>query len=167
MGKYKRNPPTPPRSNTPVVNTRPVPAPSAPIAQPSLAESGIQTLAQKRAKHALAQVTAMPQDDEHIASQIAGFPAMILMSGFGQACAFYLSKGKSTNGLPMKLAYEALQSWLTSRDRPYSKHPRQLMCAITESDAATYRLAQAEALAYLDWLKKFAVAFLKRTDNEG
>lgn len=83
---------------------------------------------------------------------------MILMSGFGQACAFYLSKGGT-----MKLVYGALESWLTSTGRPYDLYgrDRNLMKAITQCDAARYRLAQIEALAYLDWLKKFARAFLK------
>jgi len=123
-----------------------------------------QTIAQERAKHALMKIEEMKEsdaDDGHLCSHIAGFPAMILMSGFGQASAFYLSKGKT-----MKLAYDALEDWLCSGHRPFSgaqgDHP--LMTAITEGNAANYRLAQAEALAYLDWLKKFAKAFLKSQD---
>ncbi|MHB8474074.1 MAG: type III-B CRISPR module-associated protein Cmr5 [Gammaproteobacteria bacterium] len=122
-----------------------------------------QTLAQQRAKHALARIEAMKtEDDGHLSAHIAGFPAMILMSGFGQACAFYLSKGGA-----MKLAYDALESWLTSAGKPYTSATGacELMTAITSNDAATYRLAQAEALAYLDWLKKFAKAFLKSEDT--
>jgi CRISPR-associated protein Cmr5 len=162
MSKYKKNPPTPPRVNTPPSGViRPTQA-SAPVVQRIQTSSSIQTLAQKRAKHALDQIEGMkPKDDGHLCAHIAGFPAMILMSGFGQACAFYLSKGNTTNGKLMKLPYLALESWLTSTHRPYSVHPGQLMYGITQSDSATYRLAEAEALAYLDWLKKFAKAFLK------
>ena len=118
-----------------------------------------QTISQLRAEHALARIEAMKaQDDGHLSAHIAGFPAMILMSGFGQACAFYLSKGGT-----VKLAYDALEDWLTSAGRPYSGAAGdcKLMTAITANDAARYRLAQAEALAYLDWLKKFAKAFLQ------
>jgi CRISPR-associated protein Cmr5 len=115
-----------------------------------------QTIAQQRAKHALAQIeTMIAQDDGHLQAHIAGFPAMILMSGFGQACAFYFSKGGT-----MRLAYNALENWLTLANRPYSGK-NSLMQAIVGNDARRYRLAQAEALAYLDWLKKFAKAFLK------
>lgn len=120
-----------------------------------------QTIAQLRAKHALAQIETMKtQDDGHLSAHIAGFPAMILMSGFGQACAFFLSKGGTR-----KLAYHALDNWLTSPDRPYASTRNGLMHAITGNDAAKYRLAQAEALAYLDWLKKFAKAFLKSEED--
>jgi CRISPR-associated protein Cmr5 len=128
-------------------------------------QSRTQQLAQLRAGHALAQIEAMKaQDDGHLSAHIAGFPAMILMSGFGQACAFYLSKGKT-----MKLAYDALENWLTSAGRPYASATGtcKLMTAITSNNAATYRLAQAEALAYLDWLKKFAKAFLKSEEENG
>lgn len=139
-----------------------------------------QNLVQLRAKHALEQIDKIIKhddeikknksdeekklnDDGHLSSHIAGFPAMILMSGFGQACAFYLSKGGT-----MKLAYDALEDWLTTGNRPYSnavQNKYKLMTAITSGDAATYRLAQAEALVYLDWLKKFAKAFLKNDDG--
>jgi len=122
-----------------------------------------QRIAQERAKHALAQIEIMKKhDDGHLSSHIAGFPAMILMSGFGQACAFYLSKGGT-----MELAYNALEDWLTSADRPYegTSGRCKLMTAITSNNATVYRLAQIEALAYLDWLKKFAKAFLKSEEN--
>lgn len=121
-----------------------------------------QTLAQLRAKHALAQIEAMKaEDDGHLSAHIAGFPAMILMSGFGQACAFYLSKGGTR-----KVAYDALEKWLVSPGRPYSGANDGLMKAIVDNNAAKYRLAQAEALAYLDWLKKFAKAFLKSEEGK-
>lgn len=126
-------------------------------------QGATQTLAQQRAKHALAQIEGMKgSGDGHLAAHIAGFPAMILMSGFGQACAFYLAKGET-----MKMAYDALESWLTSAGRPYAgaNGEQKLMTAITSNNAATYRIAQAEALAYLDWLKKFAKAFLKSEES--
>ena len=120
-----------------------------------------QTIAQQRARHALTQIETMKEwDDGHLSSHIAGFPAMILMNGFGQTCAFYFSKGDR-----MKLVYDALENWLTSADRPYSDAKNGLMRAITSNNAARYRLAQAEAMAYLDWLKKFAKAFLESEEN--
>jgi len=65
----------------------------------------------------------------------------------------------------MKLVYDALENWLTSADRPYSDAKNGLMRAITSNNAARYRLAQAEAMAYLDWLKKVAKAFLESEEN--
>ena len=40
------------------------------------------------------------------------------------------------------------------------------MESIVKSDRFSYVKAQAEALSYLDWLKKFTVAFLKEPDNK-
>lgn len=161
MSKYKkhRQPvPAQPEMRATSADTQPGVAPRAVQQRETRPLSSGQTLAQQRAKHALAQIEAMKKnDDGHLAAHIASFPAMILMSGFGQACAFYLSKGKT-----MKLAYDALESWLTEDGKPYAGATGNspLMAAITSGDSATYRLAQAEALAYLDWLKKFAKAFL-------
>ena len=41
------------------------------------------------------------------------------------------------------------------------------MKAITTSDAATYRRLTHEALAYLNWLKRFAVAKKPDAANQG
>lgn len=134
-----------------------------------------QTIAQQRAKHALKIVCGVGDEpgfkDESAASQkklnsyIAGFGPMILMNGFGQACAFYLANNEEEH----QDVYEVIAQWLTRPDRPYAGE-KDLMQAIVNSDVTTYRLAQAEALAYLDWLKKFAKAFLnneKESSNEG
>ncbi|MDQ7005475.1 MAG: type III-B CRISPR module-associated protein Cmr5 [Ghiorsea sp.] len=41
------------------------------------------------------------------------------------------------------------------------------MLEITACDANRYQLAQAEAIAYLDWVKKFAKAYLgEKGDND-
>ncbi len=125
-----------------------------------------QTVAQKRAKHALNIVCGVGDkpgfkgksatSQKKINSYIAGFGPMILMNGFGQACAFYLANNEEEH----QDVYDAIAQWLTSSDRPYAGE-RDLMQAIVNSDVTSYRLAQTEALAYLDWLKKFAKAFLK------
>ncbi|MDQ7005474.1 MAG: type III-B CRISPR module-associated protein Cmr5 [Ghiorsea sp.] len=69
--------------------------------QPSTSQRGqmVQTIAQERAKHALKAVREWANkseaDQKELKSYACSFPAMILMSGFGQACAFYHSKGGS------------------------------------------------------------------------
>jgi CRISPR-associated protein Cmr5 len=75
-------------------------------------------------------------------------PAMILMSGFGQTCAFYKSNKKDNHAEVLKV----LEEWLKHGD---------LMDFITNSSAEQYQLAQVESLAYLNWLKKFAKAYLE------
>jgi len=113
--------------------------------------SSLQTIEQERAKHALDTVQSWsgkePKDQKELKSYIVGMPAMILMSGFGQTCAFYKSKGKNH-----EVALQGLQDWLAKGD---------LMAFITQSNAQSYQLVEAETLAYLNWLKKFARAYLE------
>jgi len=130
-----------------------------------------QTIAQQRAKHALAIVcggegrvsTAFtkkgPEQQKKLNSYIASLGPMILMNGLGQAAAFYRS-----NKEEHVLVYTALEEWLSEPGRPYAGKSN-LMEAITNSDINEYRFAQMEALAYLDWLKKFGKAFLKREED--
>jgi len=113
----------------------------------------LQTISQQRAKHALAQVQSWTDVAQHkeLKSYTVGMPAMILMSGFGQTCAFYKSKGGNHT-----VVLQALQGWLGKGE---------IISLITQSSAQDYQLAQAEALEYLNWLKKFAKAYLKGDDD--
>ncbi|MBL1260108.1 MAG: type III-B CRISPR module-associated protein Cmr5 [Thiotrichaceae bacterium] len=131
-----------------------------------------QTIAQQRAKHALQVVCGAKEykeksfceykrdEQKKLNSYIANLGPMILMNGLGQAAAFY----RSNNNKEHKEVYEALADWLSQPGRPYAGS-KDLMNAITSSSAAEYRLAQMEALAYLDWLKKFGKAFLIREED--
>jgi len=114
----------------------------------------LQTVEQKRAKHALKIVNEwknMGDAQKKLKNYVVGMPAMILMSGFGQTCAFYKSKKENH-----ETVLQALQSWLDKGD---------VIQAITASTAQEYQLMQAESLAYLNWLKKFARAYLQGDDD--
>jgi len=118
----------------------------------------IQTIAQQRAKHALKSVTPTWQalaekDQKELKSYVVGFPAMILMSGFGQTCAFYKSKGGNHDK-----ALAVLADWL-KQQKVFSSD--DIMHEIVHCDAKKYQLAQAESLEYLNWLKKFTKAYLQ------
>ena len=120
-----------------------------------------QTLAQRRAAHALACINAIKESDHgNYKSYVSGLPANILMSGLGQAAATLRAKGKDDKD-PHRLLYSHLSTWLCGgdEDSPYEKGG--LLENITASSENKYLHAQAEALAYLEWLKKFAVAYLK------
>lgn len=128
----------------------------------------MQTLQQQRARYALekvkaavAEALAAPQKagfkPGEFKSQAESFPAMIRMNGLGPAAAFYLAKG----GAHKKL-YELLSGWLTQPQQPYEG--KTLLEGITQGDSRQYRLAQAEALLLLDWVKRFANAYV--TDEE-
>ena len=110
----------------------------------------IQSISQRRAAHALAAVNGWEHkdgsDQKELRSYAVGMPPMVLMSGFGQTCAFYQSKGGNH-----ALVLQALQDWLGRGD---------LIAFITRASMREYQLAQAEALEYLNWLKKFAKTYL-------
>ena len=134
----------------------------------------------QRAAHALQTIEALPKDVKKYTSYVKGLPASILQNGLGQAMATLLaaSKGKpAMNGEAVneahRLLYNHLQAWLCDvrDDAPYrqeqapDENSTELMEAITTGGEEAYIRAQAEALAYLNWLKKFAVAF--RPEGEG
>jgi CRISPR-associated protein Cmr5 len=118
----------------------------------------MQTLQQQRAQHALEKVKHwIPLNDgDKLKARASELPFMIHTNGLGPALAFFKSK-KEKDGYDM--LYLILHSWLTQKNRPFA-NKQDLMAAITEADFNTYRLAQAEAIVYMDWVKKFAKAYL-------
>lgn len=117
-----------------------------------------QTLQQQRAAHALDKVQALValKDGDKLKARASELPFMIHTNGLGQAAAFFKSK-KDKDGYDH--LYRILSSWLTSEGRPFAGH-QDLMQAITSADMHLYRVAQAEAMHYMDWVKKFAKAYL-------
>ncbi len=118
----------------------------------------MQTLQQQRAKHALQKVKDLIplNEGDKLKARANELPFMIHTNGLGQALAFFKSK-KDKDGYD-KL-FLILQSWLTEKGRPFAGKT-DLMAAVTETDFQTYRIAQAEAIQYMDWVKKFASAYL-------
>lgn len=127
----------------------------------------MQTMQQKRAKFALDAVLresthhqVSQKDKDEYKSYAHALPAMIHMNGLGQAAAFYKAKG----GTHAKL-YKLLSDWLTQDDQPYKKPHNHdgrwdLLNGITQNNMHDYRLAQAEAQALMDWVEKFASAYM-------
>jgi CRISPR-associated protein Cmr5 len=137
----------------------------------------MQTIQQERAKFALERVqkaVAEKVDGKDYKSYASALPAMIHINGLGQAAAFYKSKVKKENDA-YDLIYKLLSDWLTKvANQPYTewliqekKNPNSkikegdLIDCIVYSDMHTYRLAQAEAQALMDWVKKFAKAYME------
>lgn len=125
------------------------------------------SLDQRRAADALEKIQSLEQgakDYGKYKSYAKALPANILMSGLGQAVATVRSRDRA--GYPR--LYEHLAGWLCGddEDAPYRNYPGEdLIQAIVENDQNDYIRAQAEAMAYLEWLRKFAEAFLE--DGEG
>ena len=132
----------------------------------------IQTTQQRRAQHALAAINGLRNESfsAEIKREIQSAPAMIHMNGLGQTVAFHRAKSASDSEKAKAhgKVYELLEIWLTSTGKPYGG--TKLLDGITTKDMHAYIAAQAEALAYLDWLKKFAEAFIddpEPTHGEG
>jgi len=137
----------------------------------------MQTIQQQRAAYALKRVE---QDRDEYKSEkgfrrayksyASGLPAMIQMNGLGQAAAFYLSKaaGNDSKALAYGCLYKLLSDWLTDSGQPYSAYRNNhdardsgLLHGVTTEGMRTYMLAQSEAQALLDWVKKFAKAYME------
>ncbi len=136
----------------------------------SSAKGGGQTLSQKRAAFALERVQAIRGSDYAVEfrSYAANLPAMIQMNGFGQALAFCRSKSDPA----YRALYDLVSEWLTRAGQPYegkqdAEGNQDALAGITSEGMSAYRLAQTETLALLDWVKRFASAFIEKKVRNG
>lgn len=137
---------------------------------------------QRRAAHALAAVRDINLDEqpEHASSyrsHCESLPAAILMNGLGQAMATELANADgevyTTNNSKAahRRLYDDLQNWLCQADPDLSPYESgnaddHLLQQILSHDQDLYLRAQAEAMAYLTWLKKFCQAKLPRSATQ-
>ena len=126
-----------------------------------------QSLAQKRARHALDKVNELNElkkrnDYGKYLSYVKALPATIIMTGLGQAMAM---EKAGTKDKGHGFLYGHMNDWLCNNNgngwqhSPYKKKD-DVLGAITSLDEDSYICVQAEAIEYLEWLKKFAVAEL-------
>jgi len=114
------------------------------------------TIEQKRAAAALESVQNV-QSGTRFTALANGMPTMIHVNGLGQALAFCAGK----NDLQYVEMRSMLSAWLCNEGNPFAgTQPEHILETITQCDMTTYMRAQAEAMAYLLWVKKFAKAFL-------
>jgi CRISPR-associated protein Cmr5 len=99
-------------------------------------------------------------------SYVERLPATIVTNGLGQAMALELAISRlgKTDRKPDERAHELLyrivESWL--QECGLCPEGTNLMEKIVNSSQEDYIRIQYEALAYLDWLKMFTQAYLKR-----
>ena len=131
------------------------------------------TLEQQRAADALKAVQVLQADPRandkqrsNYRSYAEALPASIVMNGLGQACATLLSaaNGDGDRERAYRSLHQHLQAWLCRKGGVFAGE-NSLIDAIVKHGQAEYVHAQAEALAYLVWLKKFAQAFLPHGGN--
>lgn len=138
----------------------------------------MQTQAQRRAKFALERVRQAleleKEDQKKFRSYANSMPTMVHTNGLGQTAAFFLSKPQNKpEGRVCKRLYEILSDWLTGEGVPQDVRPlhpyagaTELIEGITSKDMQTYLAAQAEAIEFLEWVKKFARAFMAAEEDE-
>ncbi len=91
------------------------------------------------------------------------------MSGLGQALA--MEKAGAAKDGDVKLGhlalYKHMDEWLIKGwENSVYEGEGDVLGAICNGCEADYIRAQTEAMDYLEWLKKFAVAFLDNKDQE-
>lgn len=149
------------------------------------------TLDQQRAKHSLQKINqirakieeeqkskieeqestekkkTMVQKGDEYASYVVRLPVDILTNGLGQALAQLLAAAKDQQEEPHRWLYQDLQDWLCRSD-PLAPYPNEkdLLEAIVTYDRKKYQQALSEAMAWLKWHTKIAVAQLKKTEDE-
>jgi CRISPR-associated protein Cmr5 len=130
------------------------------------------TLEQRRAAKALERINERKRlptkDQERYVSYVQALPAEIVMNGLGQAMAMHLAAAGGKAGDPHRLLHDDVAAWLCGNPAlPALPYGGDLIRSIMGNDQSAYLLAQAEAVAYCGWLKRFAVAYLKNAENEG
>lgn len=144
-------------------STRGHAAATAPATAPVL-----QTMEQSRARYALTCIQevkgATEKEREAVLRQANRLPALVRMNGLGQAMAFFRTKGA---GEGHDKLYRWVSHWLcrSTQDGKTQKgcifEMDDILDGITHASMRDYMHAQAEALALLEWVQKFARAFLK------
>lgn len=131
-----------------------------------------QTLQQQRAANAWQAIGEVrsKQDKKtrnEYGSLVRGLPALILSDGLGQALAFLKAKAKGdTNTSAHGLAYRHVSAWVCVQ--LVGSAQDDLLELVLKQNSHGYRQATTEALAYLQWIKRFAEAEnWKSADGDG
>lgn len=127
---------------------------------------------QQRAEFALRaveQALQRPESERYQHKELRSYartlPAMIQSNGFGQTMAFFYAKREKFESYG--LLYKMVEDWLYQPGNVYANGPQdapRLLRAITTHDQMHYRRAQAETMALMIWVKKFAEAFIVADD---
>lgn len=118
----------------------------------------MRTLGQKRAEFALNKIIEIIGDRDinfkkEFKSYMSGVPSMILMNGFGQTLAFIKTKQEDK----YRIVFEIVKEWLHIENFVDNQdNDRAFLLSISRMDQQKYLEAQQEALALLEWLKRYA-----------
>ncbi len=130
----------------------------------------MRTLGQKRAEFALNEVLNIQCDKKEFKNFSAGAPSMILQNGFGQALAFWMSKGTDKNLRVNQddkhiVLFDMIKKWLSFQGNDFrntfvegAKTRVDFIRHLSTMDQNQYLDAQKETLALLEWIKRYANA---------
>lgn len=94
--------------------------------------------------------------------ELQQLPSRILAAGLGQTLAFYAAKGgPDGDGVEADIGGE-LAKMLIGKPRCVDLLDHLMRC-----DAAEYRRLTREALAYAEWLKRYAAALIPKPEAAG
>ncbi len=121
------------------------------------------TIDQKRAADALKKIKAIKDTEYKLyVSYVSALPATIVMNGLGQALTMLLAKAEGKTTSAHYFIFQHLTTWLGSQIKELeSKEPNGVLQRLLENDQSVYVRAQVESMAYLNWLKQFARAYLR------
>ncbi|MEX1028027.1 MAG: type III-B CRISPR module-associated protein Cmr5 [Candidatus Paceibacterota bacterium] len=133
------------------------------------------TLEQQRASFALQKIRDLQNgelDYGHYVSYVSALPATIVTNGLGQALTTLVAKAKGKAQEPHRILFDHIAAWLSQRiDELQLRVPgndfTQVIDLLMQADQRTYVRAQAEAMAFLNWLKQFSRAYLKEKEGQG
>jgi len=125
------------------------------------------TLSQKRASFALEKVSEVGNSiRKEFKTFVAGAPSIILKNGFGQALAFWYSKGTDSN-MNLKhndkhiILINIIREWLSQEDFLNNNNSvKEFIQEVLDSDQSKFLTLQQETLNLLEWVKRFAAADL-------
>jgi CRISPR-associated protein Cmr5 len=131
----------------------------------------MRSLEQQRAAAALACVQALSGSDEfksRYRAYVDRLGPAIIMNGLGQALATEsAAAGPGTDGpgddqRAHRSLYDNLSQWMCRGEGGVYPGAGDVLTELTAGDQASYLRAQAEALAWLHWHKKFCHAELPK-----
>lgn len=134
----------------------------------------MKTIEQLRAASALTRVNEFGQEPEGFKKRYRAYVdrlcPTIVMNGLGQALA---TERAAAGPQPQKdderahhELYRSLQLWLCRQEGGVYPSDSDLLQAIVAHDESLYLRAQAEALAWLEWHKKFCRASFPKSEEE-
>ncbi|MBC7248559.1 MAG: type III-B CRISPR module-associated protein Cmr5 [Actinobacteria bacterium] len=131
----------------------------------------VKTLEQGRASEAYGYVTGavkqLGDKAKDYKSYVKKLPVMIKTNGLGQTLAFVKSKRSKDEGKnAYDMIYEQLGDWLRKCPNSVIQSGNDLVKSIIDLDSKDYRVATAEALSLLNWLRRFADGIIEGEGGE-